>query len=89
MDEPTKGSADLDWSNVGLGLAFVGANALVSYLLGLGVGTALVTAALRCVVQLSGMALVLRAIFATESPWAVAGLAGLLNVLGTIETGEY
>jgi hypothetical protein len=76
-DDPTSGpSQDLSWANVGLGLAFVFFNAVISQALGLGVGTSLVTAALRSVLQLSVLALVLKSIFSTQNPWAVAGLAG-------------
>lgn len=62
-------SNNLTWANVGLGLSFVIFNAAVSGFLGLGVGTSLVTAAVRCVIQLSVMALILQRIFDTENPW--------------------
>jgi ABC-type iron transport system FetAB permease component len=76
MDEPNGGAEDLSWTNIALGLSFIAFNAVISQLLHLGVGTSLVTAAVRCVVQLSVMALVLQQIFSTNNPWAVAGLAG-------------
>ncbi|KAH7341914.1 hypothetical protein B0J17DRAFT_648566 [Rhizoctonia solani] len=76
----------LNWVNVGIGFCFVAADAVVSYGLGLGVGTSLVSAAIRCIVQLSIMALVLQSVFEASSPWAVAGIACLLLVLGSFET---
>ncbi|KAH8112735.1 UPF0014-domain-containing protein [Phellopilus nigrolimitatus] len=85
MDERADSTALLTWGNVGLGFAFVAFDAIVSYGFGLGVGMPLITAAVRCVVQLALMALVLQKIFEAENPWGVAGLAFLLNLLGTIE----
>ncbi|CCO30790.1 hypothetical protein BN14_04822 [Rhizoctonia solani AG-1 IB] len=76
----------LDWTNVGIGFCFVAADAVVSYGLGLGVGTSLVSAAIRCTVQLSVMALILQSVFEASSPWAVAGISCLLLVLGSFET---
>jgi ABC-type iron transport system FetAB permease component len=74
---PNNASEHLGWDNVGLGLVFVAANALISSLLGLGVGRSLLTAAIRCIIQLTIMAALLQKIFETENNWAVAGLAGL------------
>ncbi|CUA70582.1 UPF0014 membrane protein [Rhizoctonia solani] len=76
----------LNWFNVGIGFCFVAADAVVSYGLGLGVGTSLVSAAIRCTVQLSIMALILQSVFEASSPWAVAGISCLLLVLGSFET---
>ncbi|KAG8720119.1 hypothetical protein FRC08_001144 [Ceratobasidium sp. 394] len=76
----------LTWTNVGIGFAFVAVDAVVSYSLGLGVGTSLVSAAIRCIVQLSIMGLVLQSVFETTTPWAVAGISCLLLVLGSFET---
>ncbi|CAE6426493.1 unnamed protein product [Rhizoctonia solani] len=79
-------NTNLSWLNVGIGFCFVAADALVSYGLGLGVGTSLVSAAIRCIVQLSIMGLVLQSVFEASSPWAVAGISCLLLVLGSFET---
>jgi len=76
----------LSWSNVALALSFVLFDAAVSAFYRLGISSSLITAALRCIVQLSIMGLVLQNIFETKSPWGVAGLALLLNLLGTFET---
>lgn len=76
MDEsPATPSSDLTWGNVGLAFSFIVLNAVVSRTLDLGVGAALVTAAVRCVVQLSLVALILQKVFETNNPWAVAGIA--------------
>lgn len=72
---PGKPTNDLSWDNVGLAFSFIVFDAVVSKTFGLGVGTSLVTAAVRCVAQLSLVALVLQKIFETNNPWAVAGIA--------------
>ncbi|EKM48273.1 uncharacterized protein PHACADRAFT_214873 [Phanerochaete carnosa HHB-10118-sp] len=79
-------TADLTWENVGLAFSFIAFNAVVSRVFQLGVGTSLVTAAVRCVVQLTLVSLVLQKVFEAKNPWAVAGIAFLLNLMGTIET---
>jgi ABC-type iron transport system FetAB permease component len=75
MAELPTDSTHLDWANVGLGFSFVLFNALVSTSLQLGVGSSLLSAAIRCVVQLALVALVLQKVFETNNPWAVAGIA--------------
>jgi ABC-type iron transport system FetAB permease component len=76
MDDPGSGpGTHLTWSNVGLGFSFILIDATVSSAYGLGVGRALVTAAVRCVIQLAIVALLLQRVFETQNPWAVAGIA--------------
>ncbi|KAI9449205.1 hypothetical protein HD554DRAFT_2181117 [Boletus coccyginus] len=75
MDATPGGTTNLTWGNVGLGLAFILFNAIISSALHLGVGSSLVASALRCVVQLAIMGLVLQRIFETNNPWAVGGIA--------------
>ena len=76
MDAPSGGNtADLTWSNVGLAFSFILFDAVVSKTFGLGVGTSLVTAAVRCVIQLTLVALILQKVFDTNNPWGVAGIA--------------
>jgi uncharacterized protein (TIGR00245 family) len=77
---------NLNWTNVGVGFSFIVVNALLSQILHLGVGASLLTAAVRCVIQLSIMALVLQSVFDASTPVAVAGISALLMVLGTFET---
>lgn len=72
---PAKPATELSWQNVGLAFGFIFFDAVVSRILGLGVGTLLVTSALRCVVQLSLVALILQRVFETNNPWGVAGIA--------------
>lgn len=67
---------DLGWDNVALGLTFIAFDAGLSFVFGLGIGTSLLSAALRCVVQLTVVATILQKVFATESFWAVAGISG-------------
>ncbi|KAJ3518653.1 hypothetical protein NM688_g9407 [Phlebia brevispora] len=84
--DPGSPTADLTYGNVALAFSFIVFNAVVSRTFSLGVGTSLVTAAVRCVVQLTLVALILQKVFETNNPWAVAGIACLLNLMGTIET---
>jgi len=75
----------LTWSNVALALSFVAFDAVLSSVYRLGISSSLVSAALRCVIQLSVMALVLESIFRTQNPFGIVGLALFLNLLGTLE----
>lgn len=75
MDSPTDSKTHLDWGNVGLGFAFVVFDAIISRVFGLGVGVPLITAAIRCIIQLAIMALVLQRIFEADNPWGVSGIA--------------
>ena len=72
---PDASKTHLTYSNIALGFIFIAFDALVSHVLGLGVGVPLVTAAIRCVFQLALMALVLQKIFEVGNVWAVAGIA--------------
>ncbi|ESK89746.1 abc transporter [Moniliophthora roreri MCA 2997] len=85
MDTPASGSPHLSWANVGIALSFIVFNTLLSNFLHLDVGFSLLTAALRCVVQLAIVGTILRKVFEANNPWAVAGITFLLNLLGTIE----
>jgi len=58
--------------------AMVVADALLSALLGLGIGRALLVAATRCAVQLLLVGLVLAVAFASASPWLVAGVVAVM-----------
>lgn len=69
---PTDDSSHLTWANVGLGFSFIIFNAVVSTSLNLGVGSSLVTSALRCVVQLAIVGLLLQHVFETNDPWAIS-----------------
>ena len=75
-DIPDRGDQPLlTWSNVALALSFVAFDAVLSSVYHLGIAGALVPAALRCVIQLSVMALVLESIFKTHNPFGIVGLA--------------
>ena len=65
----------LTWSNVALALSFVVFDAVLSSIYRLGISSSLISAAFRCIVQLSVMALVLESIFKTQNPYGIAGLA--------------
>lgn len=71
----------LSWANVGLAFSFILFNAIVSGSFGLGVGGSLLTATVRCVLQLAVMGTLLQKVFETDNPWAVAGIAGRSSLL--------
>lgn len=79
MDQPGTGTTSLNWGNVGLAFSFIVFNALISTTYGLGIGSSLLSAAIRCVVQLSIVALVLQKVFEANNPWAVAAIAGWVS----------
>jgi ABC-type iron transport system FetAB permease component len=72
---PNHPVADLGWSHVCFGLTFIAFTSIVSQALQLHIGTSLVFAALRCVVQLTLVATILQRVFAAENFWAVVGIA--------------
>ncbi|KAG6917710.1 hypothetical protein DXG01_001361 [Tephrocybe rancida] len=74
--EPT---AQLGWSNIVLGFAFILFDVAVSAFFGLGIERSLMTAAVRCMLQLAVMAVLLQQVFSTENPWAVAGIVFCLG----------
>jgi len=98
-------TAELQWLNVGIALAFIVGNIGISTVLRLGLGSSLFIAALRCVGQLAVVAALLQSVFEAENPWVVTLIACefspplaieraehasvVLNLLGTIETGKY
>lgn len=82
---PSEESSHLSWANVALGFSFIIFNAVVSTSFNLGVGNSLISASLRCIAQLAIVGLLLQRVFETNNPWAVAGIAFLLNFLGTVE----
>lgn len=86
MDNTPGGNQPLlTWSNVVLAFSFVVFDAILSSVYRLGISNSLISAAFRCVIQLSAMALVLESIFKTKNPYGIVGLAFILNLLGTIE----
>jgi|SRR5712671_4840251 len=72
---PMTPMTDLDWSNVGLGIAFIAFNVVISQALQLHLGASLGIAALRCTVQLTLVATVLQHVFAAKKWWMVAMIA--------------
>ena len=68
-------SPHLTWLNVSIGLGFILFDAILSLILGLGIGGSLIVAAIRCVVQLTIMSLLLDKVFASNNIWGVVGIA--------------
>jgi len=81
----------LGWTHVGVGLTFVAFNSAISYVLELHFGSSLAIAALRCMVQLTVVAIVLQWVLAVKKPWAVGGIACTFfptqGIIITCETG--
>lgn len=75
----------LTWGNVFIAFCFLGADAIISIYLHLGISRSLLIAALRCVTQLYIMSLILDRIFAAQSPWGVAAMVIVLNLLAAYE----
>jgi ABC-type iron transport system FetAB permease component len=67
-------TANLDWVNVALGLSFILFNVALSTYFELGIGRSLLTAAIRCILQLAVVAMLLEKVFETNNPFAVAGI---------------
>ncbi|KIJ51494.1 hypothetical protein M422DRAFT_203724 [Sphaerobolus stellatus SS14] len=86
-DSPISGTKiHLSWGSVAVAFAFIILDAVLSVVFRLKIGSSLIIAATRCVVQLGLVALLLQSIFDTNNPFAVGGIACLLNVLGAFET---
>lgn len=76
MDNAPRGEQPLlTWPNVALALSFVAFDAVLSSIYRLGISSSLISAALRCIIQLSVMALLLESIFKTQNPYGIGGLA--------------
>jgi hypothetical protein len=86
---PNHPVADLGWSHVGIGLTFIAFNSILSQALQLHIGASLVSAALRCVVQLTLVATILQRVFAAENFWAVVGIACEYVVVCAIFTVKF
>jgi ABC-type iron transport system FetAB permease component len=78
MDSTPGGTTNLHWENIGLGFCFILFDAGLSHFFKLGVGSSLVTAAARCIIQLTLVSYILESVFKTNHPIAVAGIAGQL-----------
>ena len=70
------GIPNITYGNVALAFAcFILFDTSISTFWGLGVGSAIITAAVRCVMQLSLVALLWKQVFEANNPWLVAAIA--------------
>lgn len=69
------GALYLSWTNVGLAFTFIVFDAVASKVFHLGLGNSIVTAAVRCIVQLVLIAFILQKVFESNDPWAAAAIA--------------
>lgn len=69
----------LNWGNVGIGFSFLLFDSIISSAFGLNIGPALITAGIRCVVQLALVATVLQKIFDADNLWAVGAITCVSN----------
>ena len=67
-------STTLTWDNVALAFSFVIFDAVASTVFGLGVGASLVTAAIRCIIQLALVGVVLEKVFEADNLWVVGSI---------------
>ncbi|KIP10920.1 hypothetical protein PHLGIDRAFT_115059 [Phlebiopsis gigantea 11061_1 CR5-6] len=82
---PGKPSSQLTWANVGFAFCFIALDAVISRAFQLRLEASIISAAIRCIAQLALVALILRKVFEADDPWAVAAIAVLLNLMGTLE----
>ena len=76
MDQGPAGPlTSLTWKHVAYAFTFVLFDAFISLIYRLGVGTSMITASVRCIVQLSFLALILQKVFDTNNPFVVAAIA--------------
>lgn len=75
MADISEPAALLGWGHIALAFTFILFDVMVSAYFGLGIERGLLTASIRCVVQLAIMAVLLHGVFSAENPWAVAGIA--------------
>ena len=69
MDSPgPEPDTHLTYGNVGLAFSFILFDAFISFFFGLGVGGSLITAAVRCVLQLAVVATLLQKVFEANNP---------------------
>ena len=68
--------AELGWDNVAIALAFILFDTFVSGVLKIGVGSSLLTGAIRCMIQLTVVATILQQVFAAENQLVIAGIVG-------------
>ena len=64
----------LSWSHVGFAFVLVAFNSAVSQVLQLRIGTSLVIAALRCMAQLSIVAVIMQHVLIVKKLWVVVGI---------------
>ncbi|KAF8340530.1 uncharacterized protein EI90DRAFT_3035901 [Cantharellus anzutake] len=79
------GTPLLNWGNVWFGFLFIVLDIFLSIILGVKIGGSLLSASVRCVLQLSLLGLVLQSVFNARNGWAVFGITVLLMCLGTFE----
>jgi ABC-type iron transport system FetAB permease component len=81
---PNDPAADLGWSHVGFGLTFIAFNSMISQALQLHLGASLVVAAMRCIVQLTLVATILKYVFAAKNFWAVVAIASKYVIVASL-----
>ena len=72
---PSNVGPSLTWLNVSIASLFVIFDSFLSLTLGLGIGSSLLVASGRCILQLTIMGLVLDSVFSSNSIWGVFGIA--------------
>jgi ABC-type iron transport system FetAB permease component len=76
---PPNIASHVSWSHVGLALVFVSFNSTISQALRLRIGASLLIAALRCMAQLTVVAIILQNV-AVKKLWAVVGIVCMFTL---------
>lgn len=87
--QPLSSGQELGWGHVALAFSFILFDALISRTFGLELGSSLIVAAIRCILQLSLVAVILQRVFETDRVWAVVGIACEYAALMLAMSGSY
>ncbi len=74
----------ITWVEVGIAAALIGVNAIVSWVLRLGLARQIAVSSIRMTIQLAIVGLILKQIFALSSAWPVLGLAAVMTLIAGI-----
>ncbi|KAF8999448.1 hypothetical protein BDQ17DRAFT_1361029 [Cyathus striatus] len=86
LNHHDQASPELSWIQVEIGLGFILFSVGVSSILRLGIGSALLIAALRCMGQLAVVAQLFRVVLDSNNPWLVAGLTCIIKYARNIRS---
>ncbi|KAI7834842.1 UPF0014-domain-containing protein [Kickxella alabastrina] len=83
------GAPPLTWGNVALAASLLLINVGISSFMKLGLERPILVAGTRCFVQLTLLGLVLKRVFASNNPFIVLAISGVLGALAALEVSEW